>query len=148
MRELLRTAVQVGSRLPTVVAAVLSLSACAASSAGSSGATTEAAAPSSSEPKSWPKRLEREATHNVVRMDRELDAANALHRVDEKIARTELDAAGFVFVESTAFSARAEGHGKRAESRARVQHGSIHPEVQKARRIISGARRTRRGFWA
>jgi predicted methyltransferase len=112
---------------------------------------------------SWPKRLQREATHNVVRMDREFDApftseareldlvtllfsyhdviaggldrgklnaavrdalkpgglfvvadhqappgtgveaASALHRIDEKIVRQEIEAAGFTFVESADF---------------------------------------------
>jgi predicted methyltransferase len=121
---------------------------------------------------SWPKRLEREATHNVVRMDRELDApfaaeardldlvtlmfsyhdaiangldrsklnaavlaalkpgglyvvadhqappgtgveaANALHRIDEKIVRAEIEAAGFVFVESAAFLREPKDTGK------------------------------------
>jgi predicted methyltransferase len=112
---------------------------------------------------SWPKRLAREATRNVVRMDREfdapfspeahdldlvtllfsyhdivaaggdrsklnaavfralapggryvvadhraapgagLDAASALHRIEEKIVRAEVEAAGFAFVESGDF---------------------------------------------
>jgi predicted methyltransferase len=112
---------------------------------------------------SWPKRLAREATRNVVRMDREFDApfspdahdldlvtllfsyhdviaagadrgklnaevfralepgglyvvadhraapgtgveaASTLHRIDEKIVRQEIEAAGFVFVESAEF---------------------------------------------
>lgn len=49
---------------------------------------------------SWPKRLERDATRNVVRMDREFDAPFA-----------------------------AEAHGKRAELQARIQHGPFRPEV-------------------
>jgi predicted methyltransferase len=112
---------------------------------------------------SWPTRLQREATHNAVRMDREFDApftpdardldlvtllfayhdviaggldrgklnaavraalkpggryviadhqappgtgveaANALHRIDEKVVRQEVEAAGFTFVESADF---------------------------------------------
>jgi predicted methyltransferase len=121
---------------------------------------------------SWPKRLERAATHNVVRMDREFDApfaaeahdldlvtlmfsyhdvigsgvdrgklnaavlaalkpgglyvvadhqappgsgieaANALHRIDERIVRAEIEAAGFVFVESAAFLREPKDTGK------------------------------------
>ena len=113
--------------------------------------------------KSWPERLAREATHNVVRMDREfespfipeahdldlvtllfsyhdvvaakedrsklntavfaalkpgglyvvadhqaapgsgVEAASTLHRIDEKLVRGEIEAAGFVFVESGEF---------------------------------------------
>jgi predicted methyltransferase len=121
---------------------------------------------------SWPKRLEREAMHDVVRMDREFDApfaaeahdldlvtlmfsyhdvigsgldrgklnaavlaalkpgglyvvadhqappgsgieaASALHRIDEKIVRAEIEAAGFIFVESAEFLREPKDTGK------------------------------------
>jgi predicted methyltransferase len=121
---------------------------------------------------SWPKRLEREATRNVVRMDREFDspfapeaqglqlvtllfsyhdviaanedrtklnravfdalepgglfviadhqaapgtgveAASSLHRIDQKIVRTEVEAVGFVFVESGDFLGDPSDDGK------------------------------------
>jgi predicted methyltransferase len=81
MRTLLRTTVQVGSKLPMLVADLAAGSgytterlARAVGPGGVMSAQNDKATIDDFAGESWPKRLEREATHNVVWMDRELEA--------------------------------------------------------------------------
>jgi predicted methyltransferase len=56
-------------------------------------------------------------------------AAGSLHRIEEKLVRQEIEAAGFRFVESADFLKDPSDDGTAPSILARVPDGSFHPRV-------------------